>query len=153
MRAGRSTKPARSATPSLSNLASFGARWMQRSREAQERGEVAGKGQPSNVPDGNIKPATVEDIGLTRKQVYEARIIRDAERVEPGIVRRTLNGAKSKDTAMFRPGTSCRPEKVRDADLLPTASDLGLTKQKIRPESLSIQGPSGRPEGCPTWAP
>jgi hypothetical protein len=47
---------------------------------AQERGEVAGKGQPSNVPDGNIKPATVEDFGLSRKQVHEARQVRDAER-------------------------------------------------------------------------
>jgi hypothetical protein len=40
---------------------------------AQERGEIASKGQKSNVPTGNIKPATVEDIGLTAKQVHEAR--------------------------------------------------------------------------------
>ncbi|MBX4966862.1 hypothetical protein [Rhizobium binae] len=57
---------------------------------AQERGEVASKGKPVNVPDGNIK-ATVEDIGLSRKDVHEARQIRDAEAADPGIVRRTLD--------------------------------------------------------------
>lgn len=57
---------------------------------AQERGEVAGKGKPVNVPDGNIK-ATVEDLGLTRKEVHEARQVRDAEVADPGIVRRVLD--------------------------------------------------------------
>lgn len=57
---------------------------------AQERGEVAGKGQPSNVPNGNIKPATADELGLSRKQVHEARIVRDAERNDPGIVHRTI---------------------------------------------------------------
>jgi hypothetical protein len=49
---------------------------------AQERGEVAGQGKPVNIPDGNIK-ATVEDLGLTRKDIHEARQIRDAEAAEP----------------------------------------------------------------------
>jgi hypothetical protein len=49
---------------------------------AQERGEVATKGQPSNVPGQNIK-ATVEELGLTHKDIHEARIIRDAEKADP----------------------------------------------------------------------
>ncbi|AEG54053.1 hypothetical protein GOB42_27050 [Sinorhizobium meliloti] len=57
---------------------------------AQERGEVARKGKPVNVPDGNIK-ATAADIGLSRKDVHEARLIRDAEKAEPGLVRRALD--------------------------------------------------------------
>jgi hypothetical protein len=57
---------------------------------AQERGEIAGQGKPVNLPDGKVLP-TAEDIGLTRKQIHEARQIRDAERAEPGIVHRTLN--------------------------------------------------------------
>ena len=36
---------------------------------------------------------TVVNIGLSRKQVHEARKIRDAEDVNPGIVRRTLEEA------------------------------------------------------------
>lgn len=57
---------------------------------AQERGEVAGRGKPVNVPDGNIKP-TAAEIGLDRKDIHEARQVRDAEKADPGIVRRTLD--------------------------------------------------------------
>jgi hypothetical protein len=47
---------------------------------AQERGEVQAHGGQGkrDVPKQNIPP-TVNDIGLTRKQVHEARIIRDAD--------------------------------------------------------------------------
>lgn len=60
---------------------------------AQERGEAVGPkgGGDSTVPVRNA--ATVKDLGLTRKQVHEAREIRDAEEVDPGIVSRTLNEA------------------------------------------------------------
>lgn len=60
---------------------------------AQERGEVARLGD--NLPkisNGNSK-ATLADIGLSPKQIHEARIIRDAEVEEPGIVRRVLDDA------------------------------------------------------------
>ncbi|NKK85538.1 hypothetical protein GFL80_14970 [Rhizobium leguminosarum bv. viciae] len=56
---------------------------------AQERGEVATKGKPVNVPDGNVK-ATAADFGLSRKDVHEARLIRDAEAADPGVIRRAL---------------------------------------------------------------
>ncbi len=46
---------------------------------AQERGEVGQEGRPKTVPDENGFKATTADIGLTRKQVHEARRIRDAE--------------------------------------------------------------------------
>lgn len=59
---------------------------------AQERGEVGQEGRPKTVPVGNgFTPATVTDLGLTRKQVHEARQIRDAEAADPGVIRRTLN--------------------------------------------------------------
>jgi hypothetical protein len=60
---------------------------------AQERGEVAKLGSNQHeegVPHGNTL-ATVTDLGLTRKQVHEARQIRNAEAVSPGIVRHTCN--------------------------------------------------------------
>ena len=39
---------------------------------AHERGEVAIKEKPVNIPNGNIEPV-VTDIGLTSKQVHQAR--------------------------------------------------------------------------------
>jgi hypothetical protein len=59
---------------------------------AQARGEVAERGKPVNVPDGNIKPTTA-DLGLSRKDIHEAREVRDAEDAEPGIVRRVVDEA------------------------------------------------------------
>ena len=62
---------------------------------AQERGEVATRqnnpGTGGHVPDGNMPPATAADLGISRKDIHEARVIRDAEQVDPGIVRRTLD--------------------------------------------------------------
>lgn len=61
---------------------------------AQERGEVAtatdgklGRSQPER-----LKP-TASDLGLSRKDIHEARIIRDAEKEDPGIVKRVLRSA------------------------------------------------------------
>ena len=59
---------------------------------AQERGEVAKLGghlPKRNIPNGNTPP-TVTDIGLTSKQVHEARIVRDADKAKPGIVRQVV---------------------------------------------------------------
>jgi hypothetical protein len=60
---------------------------------AQERGDVqkpGGDRQSINVPDENNDVPTVKDVGLTRKQVYEARAVRDAEKKHPGIVRKNI---------------------------------------------------------------
>ena len=57
---------------------------------AQERGEVQKGGRPKTIPNENSFP-TVTDIGLTSKQVHEARQVRDAEKAKPGIIRETLN--------------------------------------------------------------
>ena len=63
---------------------------------AQERGEVATRqnnpGSAGHVPGQNM-PATAADIGLSRKDIHEARIIRDAEKADPGVVRRTVDAA------------------------------------------------------------
>lgn len=61
---------------------------------AQERGEVAGHGgaRNFNVPNENVE-TTAADIGLSRKDIHEARIIRDAEKVDPGVIRRTIDAA------------------------------------------------------------
>lgn len=58
---------------------------------AQARGEVAKRGKPVNVPDWNILP-TAADVGLGRKDIHEARTLRDAEQASPGIVDRVIDG-------------------------------------------------------------
>jgi hypothetical protein len=55
---------------------------------AQARGEVAGHGR-SKVEPANVTKAS--DLGLRRDQIHDARLIRDAEVADPGIVRRTLD--------------------------------------------------------------
>lgn len=52
---------------------------------AQERGEVGKEGRPKTVPDGNGIP-TAEDLGLSHKEIHEARQLRDAEQAEPGLI-------------------------------------------------------------------
>ena len=56
---------------------------------AQARGEVMGRAR-SCVGDDNA-PATAADLGLRRDQIHDARLLRDAEAADPGIVRRTLD--------------------------------------------------------------
>lgn len=63
---------------------------------AQERGEVAKLGTNQSdlgVLKQNTRMATAADIGLSRKDIHEARIIRDAEKVDPGVIRRTIDAA------------------------------------------------------------
>lgn len=58
---------------------------------AQERGEVAGlrDGRRSSQTE-DLKP-TASDIGLSHKDIHEARTLRDAEKADPGITKRVLN--------------------------------------------------------------
>lgn len=61
---------------------------------AQDAGEVGQRtGRPSkNVPEQNdFRPASAADVGLSRKEIHEARQVRDAEAADPGVVSRTLN--------------------------------------------------------------
>ncbi|GAB4073189.1 hypothetical protein GCM10028812_53080 [Ancylobacter sonchi] len=56
---------------------------------AQARGEVR---RPNNEKTtSGLEAVSVTDIGLTHKQIHEARQIRDAEVASPSVVRRTLD--------------------------------------------------------------
>ena len=105
---------------------------------AQERGELATQHDgPRHSKPERQKP-TLADVGLTKKNVFEAREIRDAEKAEPGIVRRVLDEALEageeptkakvrravKKAARRKPGkrysnapVSVDPEPRHDADL------------------------------------
>jgi hypothetical protein len=56
---------------------------------AQDRGEVAVRGNPR--PSKAEGLATAADIGLSHKDIHEAREIRDAEEADPGIIRRAID--------------------------------------------------------------
>lgn len=56
--------------------------------EAQASGTVAMPGRPKKVSDENH--FQLEDIGLSKAQLHEARQLRDAETKEPGIVERAI---------------------------------------------------------------
>lgn len=55
---------------------------------AQERGEVQKRGGDGS---SKLELPTAAEIGVSRKDIHEARQIRDAEKANPGVVRRTLN--------------------------------------------------------------
>lgn len=58
---------------------------------AQEREEISSHGgDRSKFPDQKLAPASKL---IPPKELHEARIIRDAERADPGIVRRTVDAA------------------------------------------------------------
>ncbi|MGQ2906720.1 MAG: SAM-dependent methyltransferase [Aliihoeflea sp.] len=60
---------------------------------AQERGEVGQRtGRPKKVVavDDDIPPPRAEDVGFSRHEIHDARKLRDAERVTPGIVERAI---------------------------------------------------------------
>nr|WP_245363551.1 hypothetical protein [Neorhizobium galegae] len=56
--------------------------------EAQAAGMVAAPGRPKKVSDENL--LYLDDIGLSKKQLHDARQLRDAEASEPGIVERAI---------------------------------------------------------------
>ncbi|RXG86150.1 hypothetical protein EAS61_34070 [Bradyrhizobium zhanjiangense] len=63
---------------------------------AQECGDVARLGtnqKELGILEEKTRPATVGEIGLTHKQVHEARLVRDAEIAQPGIVQRVVDDA------------------------------------------------------------
>lgn len=60
---------------------------------AQERGEVASSRDGDHRRSDRERLPSASDIGLSRKDIHEARIIRDAEKVDPGVIRRTIDAA------------------------------------------------------------
>jgi hypothetical protein len=92
---------------------------------AQARGEIATHsfGNPQIVPVRNDLPLTAAEVGLSGKIVHEARRVRDAERENPGVVRKTLD------------------EQLRRGEA-PTRADV---KRAIRPEPVVVSAPPKPP--------
>ena len=102
---------------------------------AQELGEVSTVGKRSQEERLVEAPPSAAAIGLSRKDIHEARIIRDAEVADPGIVKRTIDEAveageeptrakvkravlaKSKRKRHARPDFNVERESQHDRDL------------------------------------
>src|SRR4051812_22113359 len=76
-------RPDRSGAPDGATGGGCGPQGMPSPTPPRNGGEVPRRGhRPALLPDEKKVP-TPADIGLTHKQVHEARTIRDAERAEP----------------------------------------------------------------------
>jgi len=58
---------------------------------ARDVGVVSAQGQRTDLLPDEKKVPTVAELGLTHKDIHDARIIRDAEAAEPGLIGRTLD--------------------------------------------------------------
>jgi hypothetical protein len=118
--------------------------------EAQSAGMIAGKGRPKNIPDENIY--TLEDAGLTAKQLHEARQLRDAEENEPGIVQRAIEARVEagmepsrralKQAAGHAVGTKTATKEERGDDLYETPIDAMRTLLALESFGLNVLEPS-----------
>jgi hypothetical protein len=94
---------------------------------AQARGEIARNGgDRTRLPDENS--ATVSDLGLTHKDIHDARLIRNAEAADPGIVRRTLN----EQLARGEEPTRAALRRAAEARLERSLDRLRRTQDSIR---------------------
>lgn len=84
---------------------------------AQERGEIRSNGERSFSSAEKVGAA---DLGLTGKEIHEARQIRDAERDDPGIVQRTvdtlLEAGEEPTRAAVKRAIIAQPVKPRVSD-------------------------------------
>ena len=86
---------------------------------AQARGDVGQQGARRDlVRAENEVVASAADLGLNRREIHEARQLRDAETSDPGIVRRTLddrleNGEEPTRTALRRMVTDAAMRGLR----------------------------------------
>ena len=106
---------------------------------AQERGEIKSVGKPNSSNPEEL--VGVNDIGLTHKDIHEARLIRDAEVADPGIVRRTL--LKARPSQQF-PGHVFGARRVRKFRTMRV-----VTLTTIPRSSAETAGPQCRRTGRP----
>lgn len=97
---------------------------------AQAAGKAA-KGRPKSLPDG--KTFTVEQVGLTSKEIHEARKLRDAERKTPGIAERAIAARlarglePTKANLRAAVGTASATKEERGENLYETPREAVLT--------------------------
>jgi hypothetical protein len=104
---------------------------------AQGRGEIGRKGQRTDLVPAENKVPTAEDAGLTRKEVFEARQMRDVIEQDPGIVRRALDQMLAAGSEPTRAGLK-RAANLRAAvgTDSATAAERGNNLYETPPEAM-----------------
>ena len=99
------------------------------------------KGRPKSVPDENA--FTASNIGLSRKEIHEARQIRNAESADPGAIERAVDLRLASGLPPTRAAKSCtwKPRFCMAARLAPA-----LLPSERNPAAAS------RDRRCPNWA-
>jgi hypothetical protein len=100
---------------------------------AQARGELAkhSGGNPQIVPNKNDLPKTAAELGLDRKEIHEARRVRDAEKAKPGIVEQTLAAAGEPTRARLKRAV----DEVLEPPPRPAVQGEAVTKTVARKEA------------------
>lgn len=118
--------------------------------EAQAKGQIATPGKRANILGGNI--STLEDFGINAKQLYHARTIAKAERMNPGFVKRSTETlvevgleptrAALKKAASHAIGTKAASKQERGDDLYETPIEAIRTLLALESFSLTVLEPS-----------
>lgn len=118
--------------------------------EAQAKGQVARPGQKANVQGSDI--FTLEDVGVDRRRLSEARKIRDAEAARPGFIERTVEArleqglepsrAGLKDAARHAIGTKSRSQEERGRDAYFTGIEAMRTVLALESFSAIVKEPA-----------
>jgi hypothetical protein len=103
---------------------------------AQERGEVARRGQRNDFLDVSEKVPTAPDLGLRHDQIHEARQIRDAESANPGLIKQTLQE---------RLDAGEEPTKAHLRDVVTKAAIEALSGRRLQPRT-SNKNPIHEPD-------
>lgn len=118
--------------------------------DAQASGMMASQGRPKNIPVENV--FTLEDAGVTAKQLHEARQLRDAETQDPGIVERAIQArveagmepsrAALKKSAGHAIGNKTATKDDRGDDLYETPIEAMKTLLALESFLLNVLEPS-----------
>lgn len=110
---------------------------------AQDRGEMAKPGKPVIVPDGNNKGTTAE-ANISRKEIHEARALRDAEKAEPGkterVVKEIVERGEEPTRAKVHRAVTEKPPALAKAPADPERRKLEkLTTEALIDEVLGLR--------------
>lgn len=118
--------------------------------EAQAKGQIARPGRKPNVQDADI--FTLDDVGIDRRRLSEARKIRDQVRAEPDFVDRVVEArlaeglepsrAALKKAAGHAVGTKTATKEERGDDLYQTPIEAVRTLLALESFSATVWEPS-----------
>jgi hypothetical protein len=102
---------------------------------AQKRGEMIGSHDGAKKRPSEAPIITLKDIGITKDKLHEARVVRNAEAKEPGIVRKTveekLQSAKEPTRADVKRATRAHSGRGKQRSKRRAASSGGRAQSAV----------------------